>query len=100
MVQIWLLVRRQTLSEPCKNRVYGAGGFFTLSLRRFSYGGSSASATSSHTGPADAEVVDLREQVQNLMQSLYSQGEVLQQQIGEVRSLKETLAERDARADE
>ncbi|MED6172263.1 hypothetical protein PIB30_048438 [Stylosanthes scabra] len=90
----------QTLFEPCKNRVYGAGGFFASSLRRSGYGGSSASATSSHTGPADAEVVDLREQVQNLTQSLHSQGEVLQQQIDEVRSLKETLAQRDAWADE
>ncbi|MED6130517.1 hypothetical protein PIB30_001603 [Stylosanthes scabra] len=33
-------------------------------------------------------------------ESLQSQGEVLQQQIDEVRSLKETLAERDARAKE
>ncbi|MED6164295.1 hypothetical protein PIB30_088276 [Stylosanthes scabra] len=94
------VVWRQTLSEPCKNRVYGASGFFASSLRRSGYGGSSASATSSHAGPADAEVVDLREQVQNLMQSLHSQGEVLQQQIHEVRSLKETLAQRDARANE
>ncbi|MED6160186.1 hypothetical protein PIB30_048969 [Stylosanthes scabra] len=88
------------LSEPCKNRVYGAGGFFVSSLHRSDYGGSSISATSSHASPVDAEVVDLREQVQNLTQSLHSQGETLQQQIDEVRSLKETLAERDARADE
>ncbi|MED6127658.1 hypothetical protein PIB30_090083 [Stylosanthes scabra] len=93
-------VWRQTLSETCKNRVYGAGGFFASSLHRSGYGGSSASATSSHTGPADAEVVNLRKQVQNLTQSLHSQGEVLQQQTDEVRSLKETLAERDAWADE
>ncbi|MED6157965.1 hypothetical protein PIB30_028403 [Stylosanthes scabra] len=94
------VVWRQTLSESCKNRVYGADGFFASSLRRSGYGGSSASATSSHAGPVDAELVDLREQVQNLTQSLHSQGEVLQQQIDEVRSLKETLAQRDAQADE
>ncbi|MED6135177.1 hypothetical protein PIB30_043795 [Stylosanthes scabra] len=64
------VVWRQTLSEPCKNRVYGAGGFFASSLRRSGYGGSSASASSTHTGPAAPEVVDLREQVQNLSQSL------------------------------
>ncbi|MED6208005.1 hypothetical protein PIB30_041012 [Stylosanthes scabra] len=93
-------VWRQTLSEPCKNRVYGAGGFFASSLRTSSYGGSSAYATSSHASLADAEVVDLREQVQNLTQSRHSQGEVLQQQIDEVCSLKETLAERDARSDD
>ncbi|MED6198363.1 hypothetical protein PIB30_065672 [Stylosanthes scabra] len=56
------VVWRQTLSEPCKNRVYRAGGFFASSLRRSGYGGSSASASSTHTGPADPEVVDLREQ--------------------------------------
>ncbi|MED6131629.1 hypothetical protein PIB30_011480 [Stylosanthes scabra] len=43
------LVWRQTLSEPCKNRVYG--------------GGSSASATSTHTGLAAFEIVDLKEQL-------------------------------------
>ncbi|MED6139234.1 hypothetical protein PIB30_081903 [Stylosanthes scabra] len=90
------VVWHQTLSEPCKNQFYGASGFFASSLCRSGYGGSSASATSSHAGSANAEVVDLREQVQNLMQSLHSQGEVLQQQIDEVHSLKETLAERDA----
>ncbi|MED6116030.1 hypothetical protein PIB30_096313 [Stylosanthes scabra] len=94
------IVWRQTLSEPCKNRVYRVGGFFVSSLRRSGYGCSSASATSSHTGPADVEVVDLREHVQNLTQSLHSQGEVLQQQIDEVRSLKETLDKRDTREDE
>ncbi|MED6157135.1 hypothetical protein PIB30_020453 [Stylosanthes scabra] len=93
-------VWRQTLSEPCRNRVYGASGFFASSLQRSGYGGSYASATSSHASPADAEVVDLREHVQNLTQSLHAQGETLQQQIDEVRSLKETLAERDAPSDE
>ncbi|MED6125543.1 hypothetical protein PIB30_069455 [Stylosanthes scabra] len=39
------VVWRQTLSEPCKNRVYGAGGFFASSLRRSDYGDSSASAS-------------------------------------------------------
>ncbi|MED6206894.1 hypothetical protein PIB30_030895 [Stylosanthes scabra] len=94
------VVWRQTLSEPCKNRVYGAGGFFASSLRRSGYGGSSASASSTHTGPAAPEVVDLREQVQNLSQSLQTQGHMLQQHIDEVRTLKDTLAERDARAEE
>ncbi|MED6221189.1 hypothetical protein PIB30_052084 [Stylosanthes scabra] len=94
------IVWRQTLSEPCKNRVYEASGFFASSLCRSGYGGSSGSATSSHAGSADEEVVNLREQVQNLTQSLYSQGVVLQQQIDEVRSLKENLAETDARAEE
>ncbi|MED6133977.1 hypothetical protein PIB30_033204 [Stylosanthes scabra] len=94
------VVWRQTLSEPCKNRIYGAGEFFASSLRRSGYGGSSASASSTHTGLANAEVVDLREQVQNLSQSLESQGHMLQQQIEEVRSLKSTLAENDARAEE
>ncbi|MED6126022.1 hypothetical protein PIB30_074375 [Stylosanthes scabra] len=88
------VVWRQTLSEPCKNRVYGAGGFFTSSLRRSGYGGSSASASSTHTGPAAPEVVDLREQ------SLQTQGHMLQQHIDELRTLKDTLAERDARAEE
>ncbi|MED6142746.1 hypothetical protein PIB30_000308 [Stylosanthes scabra] len=91
---------RQTLSEPCKNRVYGAGGFFASSLDRSGYGGSSAFATCSQAGPADAEVVDLREQVQNLTHSLQTQWEALQQQIDEVRSLRETLADKAAQADE
>ncbi|MED6182605.1 hypothetical protein PIB30_030085 [Stylosanthes scabra] len=85
------IVWRQTLSEPYKNRVYGAGGFFASSLRRSGYAGSSASASSGHTGPPAPEVVDLREQ---------SQGDLLQQQIDEVKSLKSTLAEKDARAEE
>ncbi|MED6170704.1 hypothetical protein PIB30_033556 [Stylosanthes scabra] len=34
------------------------------------------------------------------MQSLQSQGDLLQQQIDEVKSLKSTLAEKDARAEE
>ncbi|MED6164032.1 hypothetical protein PIB30_085740 [Stylosanthes scabra] len=59
------VVWRQTLSEPCKNRV-----------------------------------MDLREQVQNLTQSLETRGHMLQQQIDEVRSLRDTLAERYARAEE
>ncbi|MED6227068.1 hypothetical protein PIB30_109775, partial [Stylosanthes scabra] len=93
-------VWRQTLSEPYKNRVYGAEGFFASSLRRSDYEGSSASASSVHTAPPAPEVVDLREQVQNLTQSLQSQGDLLQQQIEEVKSLKSTLAEKDARAEE
>ncbi|MED6174738.1 hypothetical protein PIB30_071921 [Stylosanthes scabra] len=80
-------VWRQTLSEPCHNRVYRADGFFASSLHRSGFGGSSASAASTHTGPDATEVVDLREQV-------------LQQHIGEVRSIKDTLAERDARVEE
>ncbi|MED6145175.1 hypothetical protein PIB30_022634 [Stylosanthes scabra] len=56
------IVWRQTLSEPYKNRVYGAEGFFASSLRRSGYAGSSASASSCHTGPPTPEVVDLREQ--------------------------------------
>ncbi|MED6134643.1 hypothetical protein PIB30_038826 [Stylosanthes scabra] len=92
-------VWRQTLSEPCRNWVYGASGFFTSSLHRSGYGGSSTFATSSHASPADVEVLDLREQVQNLTQSLHSQGKTLQQQIDEVSSLKKTLPERDARTD-
>ncbi|MED6115441.1 hypothetical protein PIB30_090632 [Stylosanthes scabra] len=82
------------------NQVYGAGGFFASSLHRSGYGGSSASATITHTGPAALEVVDLREQVQNLKQSLETQRQVLQQHIDEVQSLKDTLAERDARTEE
>ncbi|MED6206508.1 hypothetical protein PIB30_027450 [Stylosanthes scabra] len=81
------VVWRQTLSEPYRNRVYGAGGFFASSLRRSGYAGSSASASSSHTGPADPEVVDLREQ----------------QQIYEVKTLRDTLAQmaqRDERTEE
>ncbi|MED6188369.1 hypothetical protein PIB30_085302 [Stylosanthes scabra] len=74
--------------------------FFASSLRRFGYGGSSASATSTHISPAALEVVDLREQVQNLTQSLETQGHMLQQHIDEVWSLKDTLAEKDARAKE
>ncbi|MED6149240.1 hypothetical protein PIB30_060523 [Stylosanthes scabra] len=93
------IVWRQTLSEPHKNRVYRAGGFFASSLRTSGYGGSSASATSTHTGPATSKVVDLREQVQNSTQSLETQGQVLQQYIDEVRSLNDTLAERDAWAE-
>ncbi|MED6223783.1 hypothetical protein PIB30_077477 [Stylosanthes scabra] len=92
-----------TLSEPYRNRVYGAGGFFASSLCRSGYAGSSASASSSHTGPADLEVVDLREQVQNLTQSLESQGHMLQQQIDEVKTLRDTLAQmaqRDERTEE
>ncbi|MED6170467.1 hypothetical protein PIB30_031242 [Stylosanthes scabra] len=81
------IVWRQTLSEPYKNRVYGAGG-------------SSASTSSCHTSPPAPEVVDLREQVQNLTQSLQSRGDLLQQQIDEVKSLKSTLAEKDARAED
>ncbi|MED6188080.1 hypothetical protein PIB30_082593 [Stylosanthes scabra] len=80
------VVWRQTLSEPYKN---WSG-----------YGGSSTFDTSSHASPAGPKVVDLREQVHNLMQSLESQGQVLQQQIDKVRSLKKTLAERDAREEE
>ncbi|MED6145183.1 hypothetical protein PIB30_022642 [Stylosanthes scabra] len=94
------IVWRQTLSEPYKNRVYGAGGFFASSLRRSGYADSSASASSCHTDPPAPEVVDLREQVQNLTQSLQSQGDLLQQQIDEVKSLKSTLAEKDAWAEE
>ncbi|MED6131333.1 hypothetical protein PIB30_008979 [Stylosanthes scabra] len=94
------IVWRQTLSEPYKNRVYGAGGFFASSLRISGYAGSSASASSCHTGPPAPEVVDLREQVQNLTQSLQSQGDLLQQQIDEVKSLKSTLVEKDARVEE
>ncbi|MED6136443.1 hypothetical protein PIB30_056175 [Stylosanthes scabra] len=94
------VVWRQTLSKPCKNRVYGAGGFFASSLRRSGYGGSFASASSTHTSPAAPEVVDLQEQVQNLSQSLQTQGHMLQQHIDKVRTLKDTLAERDARAEE
>ncbi|MED6146035.1 hypothetical protein PIB30_030828 [Stylosanthes scabra] len=94
------IVWRQTLSEPYKNRVYGAEGFFASSLRRSGYAVSSASASSCHTGPPAPEVVDLREQVQNLTQSLQSQGDLLQQQIDEVKSLKSTLAEKDAREEE
>ncbi|MED6158474.1 hypothetical protein PIB30_033007 [Stylosanthes scabra] len=94
------IVWRQTLSEPYKNRVYGAGGFFASSLRRSGYADSSASASSCHTGPPAPEVVDLREQVQNLTQSLQSHGDLLQQQIDEVKSLKSTLAEKDARVEE
>ncbi|MED6191702.1 hypothetical protein PIB30_003046 [Stylosanthes scabra] len=94
------IVWRQTLSKPYKNWVYGAGGFFASSLRRSGYAGSSASASSCHTDPPAPEVVDLREQVQNLTQSLQSQGDLLQQQIDEVKSLKSTLAEKDARAEE
>ncbi|MED6153301.1 hypothetical protein PIB30_100579 [Stylosanthes scabra] len=37
-------VWRQTLSKPCQNRVYGAGGFFATSLHISGFGGSSASA--------------------------------------------------------
>ncbi|MED6172358.1 hypothetical protein PIB30_049378 [Stylosanthes scabra] len=55
------IVWRQTLSEPYRNRVYGAGGFFASSLCKSGYAGSSASASSSHTGSADPKVVDLRE---------------------------------------
>ncbi|MED6147057.1 hypothetical protein PIB30_040431 [Stylosanthes scabra] len=94
------IVWRQTLSEPYKNRVYGAGGFFASLLRRSSYADSSKSTSSCHTGPPAPEVVDLREQVQNLTQSLQSQGDLLQQQIDEVKSLKSTLAEKDAQAEE
>ncbi|MED6172330.1 hypothetical protein PIB30_049119 [Stylosanthes scabra] len=97
------VVWRQTLCEPYRNRVYGAGAFFASSLRRSGYAGSSASASSSHTGPADPEVVDLREQVQNLTQSLESQGHILQQQIDEVKTLRDTLAQmaqRDERTEE
>ncbi|MED6157493.1 hypothetical protein PIB30_023534 [Stylosanthes scabra] len=71
------IVWRQTLSEPYKNRVYGAGGFFASSLCRSGYAGSSALASSCHTGSPAQEVVDLREQ-----------------------SLKSTLAEKDARTEE
>ncbi|MED6198076.1 hypothetical protein PIB30_062646 [Stylosanthes scabra] len=63
------------------------------SLRRSGYAGSSASASSSHTGLADPKVVDLREQVQNLTQSLQSQGHMLQQQIDEVKTPRDTLAQ-------
>ncbi|MED6146148.1 hypothetical protein PIB30_031845 [Stylosanthes scabra] len=45
----------QTLSEPYKNRVCGAGGFFVSSLRRSGYRGSSASSTSTHIGPVTPE---------------------------------------------
>ncbi|MED6207598.1 hypothetical protein PIB30_037205 [Stylosanthes scabra] len=65
------VVWRQTLSEPCKNRVYGASEFFASSLRRSGYGSSSA------LHPV-----------------------LTQQHIDEVRSLKSTLAEKDARAEE
>ncbi|MED6121835.1 hypothetical protein PIB30_033851 [Stylosanthes scabra] len=71
------VVWRQTLSEPYKNQVYRAGGFFASSLRRSGYAGSSASASSSHTGPA--------------------------QQIDEVKTLRDTLAQmaqRDERTEE
>ncbi|MED6129994.1 hypothetical protein PIB30_113588, partial [Stylosanthes scabra] len=55
------LVWRQTLSEPNKNRVYGAGSFFASSLRTSAYAGSFASAASTQQGPAptESEVVDL-----------------------------------------
>ncbi|MED6220253.1 hypothetical protein PIB30_043152 [Stylosanthes scabra] len=60
----------------------------------------SAPATATIPCSPAPEVVDLREQVQNLTQSLQSQGDLLQQQIDEVKSLKSTLAEKDARAEE
>ncbi|MED6145121.1 hypothetical protein PIB30_022119 [Stylosanthes scabra] len=56
-------VWRQTLSKPCKNRVYGAGGSFASPLRRSGYGGSSASPLALTEAPAAPEVVNLREQV-------------------------------------
>ncbi|MED6144198.1 hypothetical protein PIB30_013312 [Stylosanthes scabra] len=92
----------QTSSNPlnrCKrrNRVYGAGGFFAGSLRTSDYGGSYASGPSTQAGPAsETEVVDLKEHVQNLMQSLENKGQVLQQYIDEVQSLKDILAQKDA----
>ncbi|MED6182624.1 hypothetical protein PIB30_030242 [Stylosanthes scabra] len=72
----------------------------SLGIWNLFFGGSSASATSTHTRPDTKEVVDLREQVQNLTQSLQTKGQTLQQHIDELRSLKDTLAERDARAEE
>ncbi|MED6185429.1 hypothetical protein PIB30_056999 [Stylosanthes scabra] len=96
------VVWRQTLSEPYKNRVYGADGFFAGSLCTSGYGGSSAtsaSAASTQSGLAtsEAKVVDLREQMHNLMQSLENQRQVLQQHIDEAWSLKDILGEKDAR---
>ncbi|MED6220757.1 hypothetical protein PIB30_047956 [Stylosanthes scabra] len=70
------VVWRQTLSEPCKNRVYGPVDF----------------SPHHSTDPAM--------EVQNLAQSLETQGHMLQQHIDEVQTLKDTLAERDARAEE
>ncbi|MED6132214.1 hypothetical protein PIB30_017067 [Stylosanthes scabra] len=64
------VVWRQTLTEPCRNWVYGAGGFFASSLHRSGYGGSSASATCRQASSADAEVVDLREQAEEQLQRL------------------------------
>ncbi|MED6174439.1 hypothetical protein PIB30_068966 [Stylosanthes scabra] len=86
------VVWRQTLSEPCKNRVYGAGGFFASSLCRSGYGGSSASASSTHTGPAALETCRSRSKTFRRACRL--------RLIDEVRTLKDTLAERDARAEE
>ncbi|MED6197849.1 hypothetical protein PIB30_060665 [Stylosanthes scabra] len=65
------VVWRQNLSEPYKNRVYEAGGFFVESLRTFGYRGSCTSSASTQAGPAsNTEVVYLREKIQNLTQSL------------------------------
>ncbi|MED6139207.1 hypothetical protein PIB30_081710 [Stylosanthes scabra] len=74
------------------------GGFFVTCLHTSGYGGSSASIANTQTCPAasEAEVVDLREQVQNLE----NQGQVLQQHIYEVRCLKDTLSQKDAWAEE
>ncbi|MED6224857.1 hypothetical protein PIB30_088191, partial [Stylosanthes scabra] len=69
------------------NPVQPTGGFFALSLYRFGFGGSSASAASTHRGPDTEE-------------SLGTQGQTLQQQMYELQSLKDTLAEWDARAEE
>ncbi|MED6138200.1 hypothetical protein PIB30_072063 [Stylosanthes scabra] len=95
------VVWRQILSKPYKNRVYGAGGFFAGSLRTSGCEGSSASAASSQVGPvSETEVTDLTDKVQNLTHSLENQGKVLQHQIDEVLSLKNMLAERDARIED
>ncbi|MED6159562.1 hypothetical protein PIB30_043341 [Stylosanthes scabra] len=69
-------VWRQTLSEPYKNQVYGAEVF------------------SPH------HCIDPAMQVHLHRHPVVTQGDLLQQQIDEVKSLKSTLAEKDARAEE
>ncbi|MED6112737.1 hypothetical protein PIB30_064381 [Stylosanthes scabra] len=56
--------------DPNKNRVYGAGGFFSSSLCTSGYGGSSTPATSTHIGPASPEVVDLIDQAEEHMRRM------------------------------
>ncbi|MED6173188.1 hypothetical protein PIB30_056881 [Stylosanthes scabra] len=83
------VVWHQTLSEPYKNWVYGAEGFFAPPAMEVPL----PLQPSLRQALLRRLRLDLRDHVQNLTQSLENQGQVLQQHIYEVWRLNDTLAQ-------